>query len=1300
MKKIYLTLVLLIFSALTFCQTWVSFTGTSTPQAPDTRLLNSSNSEVLINCQVFGMNSTVKTEGGTIYQRINIPSTINSSTIGISELPVITKMIAIPECTNIVATILNKSEITLSDYFIYPSPDVTEEYVNDEYIRTETFSINQQAYSSNSSTPQNIVKIVETGYLRDQRLAQVVFYPIQFNPVTRTLNVITSCNIEIQFTNPSSNINVPTGLFNNVAHTSLLNYPGDEKTASNTGPSEYSSIAWINLTSYSQLEDLSCDYLIVSANDFWEPNNLQSEIKRLAAYRANTDGFKVGIINVSQILDETTQIPPTANANPYWREQKIRNCIQKIYENNLAPNTYDHHLAFVLLIGDALYTGYPPANTSYGVPSSHDPDVIPFSGWNNNYPSDNYYSLLTKDSNGEYDPFPEIFIGRFPVNNFTELFNMVEKTIKYETEFSGQEFNYKTLFTNSEAAGATDYLTNSLGVYQDLLPEIISEPYSYTIFNEEVIGLNTSELVVNEVNNGTFLFDYYGHSHVDQLDYMKPLTTESLKSRLTNDYKTPFFFAHSCDAGSFDHCEFTQECLAEELTRYSPTKGFVGSLAASCKAILSSNDPTGQWPILQFDAIPYYIFEHASSITGEFLLQCKVMAQSSIELPGYFTPTNFYFNYFGDPALNLMAQGYLITHDISINDDITISTDVHVCNGATLRLSATVNFTKNGRLIIDKGGVLIITGTCTFNGLDAYNAVEVNGLITVENNTERMNICFTAKDNTVFSGLILNNPYINVDFPKLSLSHTAIFGNELESFKVGISGVDRSEFDNSALYFQAGNVEIKNTDFRNGTYANIRNSTLNTSAGVKISNCTFNGNNSEAFINIQDYNSFDIHDNTINFSRCDGISLYNSGFGTQTPHVINNNTINFVGTLYDNNNCIKVYHSQVDITNNIITNASYGISCFNNSNIKIVGNCSATNQSSTQQIYNNRQNQIYATSRDYPYQIKYNHFDNPITDNPLVYFNATLVSLQPFLNITCNHWGVPFNPNTELYPYGKYIYSPVWNYGGCNCSGTSSEQSFLLAENAEINSDYETAESGFKDIIEIDPESEYAVASINELYTISLANNNLPDFQSYLDTIPLNDTTNISARAEYVNNWCNVDLKNYSDAIQWYEDRLVDPTSIEDSVFSIIDMNYIILRNLSEDSLKSFPVSKFPEMIVKNQNEFVKKRSDLIDLLYEKREKQRQLINETNSVYLTVYPNPASNSINVMLCSMFMEKFVGNIKLYNELGKLIADLDEILVVPGENDYTFNLSAIQPGIYYLNLFNGKESISSCKVVILH
>jgi hypothetical protein len=105
MKTQILSFLFLLLGINLFSQTWISFDGiTQSPKKPEIMLVSSNNQEVSIDFNLFGTNSTIVNNNGINYQRLQIPSCINSISTGYPELPVISKMIAIPECTSIVAT--------------------------------------------------------------------------------------------------------------------------------------------------------------------------------------------------------------------------------------------------------------------------------------------------------------------------------------------------------------------------------------------------------------------------------------------------------------------------------------------------------------------------------------------------------------------------------------------------------------------------------------------------------------------------------------------------------------------------------------------------------------------------------------------------------------------------------------------------------------------------------------------------------------------------------------------------------------------------------------------------------------------------------------------------------------------------------------------------------------------------------------------------------------------------------------------------------------------------------------------
>jgi hypothetical protein len=439
MKKSILSIVacfLLVSTAIS--QNWVSFTKT-TPEAPIVNLTASDNQAVSFTVEVCGMYKQEITEGSETFQRVSVPSSGTLTVIGEPELPVIRQFVAIPECTDVTLSVNIIGQTTFSNYNIYPVPALQEVQNTDGTVYVEeVFTKDAAAYAQNLYYPGMNAEIVSTGYLRGQKYAEVYIYPVQFNPVSQQLTVNTNYQLTLFFTNPTTAVNLNTGIFNNVATNTMLNYVSSGITASiNDNMQGNGTVQWVTLTNPAQADNIVADYLIICAEEFFEPNNPNSEVLRIANHRANYNGFDVAILNASNVISDDlgffyegqNNVPPILT---YKKEQRIRTCIRRIYEGANAQHTYDGKLGYVLLIGDSEWPG------NLGMPTSYDPNPGA-SFYGDPYPSDYYYSCLTSDVAGEYDIVGDLYIGRFAVDNnlqngLTELQNMVSKTIYYESE--------------------------------------------------------------------------------------------------------------------------------------------------------------------------------------------------------------------------------------------------------------------------------------------------------------------------------------------------------------------------------------------------------------------------------------------------------------------------------------------------------------------------------------------------------------------------------------------------------------------------------------------------------------------------------------------------------------------------------------------------------------------------------------------------------------------------------------------------------------------------------------------------
>ncbi len=123
-----------------------------------------------------------------------------SEKIGDPELPVLRKLIEVPEGANVSYKILNLKEKTFSlremglpplKPRLPPVPKIKGE--------KEEFVINEETYSLDKFIPEKNVEIKEIGKLREHRLFHLIFYPVRYNPLRNEIKVISEIEILVEF---------------------------------------------------------------------------------------------------------------------------------------------------------------------------------------------------------------------------------------------------------------------------------------------------------------------------------------------------------------------------------------------------------------------------------------------------------------------------------------------------------------------------------------------------------------------------------------------------------------------------------------------------------------------------------------------------------------------------------------------------------------------------------------------------------------------------------------------------------------------------------------------------------------------------------------------------------------------------------------------------------------------------------------------------------------------------------------------------------------------------------------------
>ncbi len=1280
MKKFYF--LALTFVILGFCKgqaSWVAFSSPD-PQQPRVTLQASDNSNVVFEVETFGMYSTEITEQGDTYQRLQIPGCSSTTDTGAPEIPYVRKLIAIPKCDQVSLSVTVNDQSTLSNYYVYPAPEYVEQQSGELVWLEEQFYIDTTAYADTANIPNLYAEIKTIGYLRDQRFAEVWVYPVQFDPANEQLQINNVCTVTLNFTNPSTSINANTGLFNNVATNSFLNYTSSGITASVSSNPEYpGNISWISFTDTAQAANITADYLIITDELFYDAQDPNAVLLEIARHRADYNGFDVAVVKVEEILASDFHDP----GEPYHLEEAMRRFIKRVYEGANANHTYDGKLAYVLLVGDAYY------GTDFGVPTSYKtlqagtnpPNVI----------NDYYFSCLTED-NGIADDIGDLFIGRFSVRSMEQLSNIISKTKYCEREADLEGWRDTVYFANSDGLNGNDTL-----VYAHLLEKInamdslyIPEPYQNKVFNEYDYTISDTMDrygFLQKLNSGCLFLSYYGHGLIegyavgkgDPLGYYAD--TAFLKTKLSNKGRYPFALNYTCWTGRFAS-GISGNCFSEIMLNYSDTAGFVGIIGSVEPIYISQNTMTYPPDNLKNGYMEYSIYNELSHIAGEFILQSRLSSYGA-----------WLLNYFGDPALNIMAEGFEITQDLTFNEDVIISTKVTLRSGNTLALNACdLYFVDNGELIIEDGATFSI-GNNRIWGQNTANKMIVRGNF-VQNGSEPSNITLTSPLGSEWSGLIFDNNLKDYQLKNVTMERCGISGNAHSL------SIDQGSFDNAYLEFSIGKLEVEDCDF-DESYIYAYNGEL--VMPVNIIDCNFD--NTQIFdypIKIDDYKLYSIHGNTIRHNDKTGIAIYNSrGSKGAEIHQIYSNTI-YSKTFGSGNTDfgIRVYNSSADIVDDNYIYGNYvGLVSYNASEVDLLGDCSAENESAAQRIKNNSLRQVYTDENSFPTTFQYNVVNDDNASTYYVYHERRGTPPSPDTDISDNYWGNSFDPDDNLYPDSCFIYEPYWEFG-CDKSGTVETQ-YDSAVAYVKNGEYQLAENKFRDIILNHPGSKYAKASVKELFSLQeLYDRDYAGLKAFYDTAAvLQDSTAIGRLADWLSNKCDVKMGNYQQAVSWYENIIDNPETENDSVFAIIDLGYTYL--LMEDSAqRQHIICRYPRYNIRSRTAYAQYRDELLEGLWE--DAVNTGIQENDPLCdqpfgdIFIYPNPASGSFSIkFVCK---EEILMGLSIYDHTGRLVSGLAQKAYPKGENMISIEVVELPDGIYHC-IFKTNRGLQTKKIVKL-
>ena len=450
-------------------------------------------------------------EYGKFY-RVAVPGHSLTSEPGKPELPVLSRLISIPEgstykirISEVKSSRINPS-INALEGILFPS-QYGETKQKD--TQKQKFVIDRELYSRRDIVKTDTVKIESIGKIRGRNLSNLVISPVMYNPGSNFLEVITSMKIEITFSddirNYSKSSASESALFNETFDKGVLNFnPGDLITGYSDQPVE---MIIVTDTTYSK---------------YLEP-----------FYRwKRQKGFKLDILYYGDGL-----------AGKNFTE--LKESISNIYATSSSGG---HAPEYLLIIGDAL--------------------KIPYFGSGSDNVTDMYYGEF--DGNGDY--LPDMFIGRIPAKDTTSVKSVVQKIIEYEKfqfadtnkfytnalTFAGKDASYANYMNGQVKYGVTNYLTpaNKIKEFHFYYPE----------------GSTKKDSVIKLISKGLSFINYTGHGssagwlHID-------IKSPDIKN-LTNRSMYPFIISNACRTAQFnDTASFGNKML---LSSGKGAIGFIG----------------------------------------------------------------------------------------------------------------------------------------------------------------------------------------------------------------------------------------------------------------------------------------------------------------------------------------------------------------------------------------------------------------------------------------------------------------------------------------------------------------------------------------------------------------------------------------------------------------------------------------------------------------------------------------------------------------------------------------------------
>ena len=518
MKKILFSLVLILFTTFIFA---ANYTLQLSNNNENVKLIHNSAERLILEYQTNSLSFSEQENEKGIFTVLRADNLMGNNDLGLPELPYLGKIITVPLGASLQVNTLQSitRDINLSNLgFNYPIYPAQPSQRKTAFENPETLFIYHQEQYQNPYYQTDFVpfQTKEIGFLRGYRLFEIIYTPIQYNPVENTFVLFEKLEIEIVFLH--------------------ADYTQTEYLRAKTWSPEFEKLSRSFILNYQSpqirntLERIPAKYLIIAHH------TLAESMQPFITWKV-LQGFEV--------IMENTSNPAVGSTTT-----SIKNYIQGLWDS---ATPEDPAPSYLLLVGD--HQQIPAWNTQFtGDYSGHVTDL-------------NYVRLEGNDY------LPEMYYGRFSAQNVNQLLPQIEKTLMYE-QFTMPDPDYlgrALLIAGNDSYWAPRNANSQINYLHENYIHLNGNNHQ---FNDVFVSLypatnsNVSN-IRNFIYAGAGYINYTAHGDWDEWSgQSSALFNKTHISQMINVDKYPVMIGNCCLTNKFE----MDECFGEALLR-APNKG-------------------------------------------------------------------------------------------------------------------------------------------------------------------------------------------------------------------------------------------------------------------------------------------------------------------------------------------------------------------------------------------------------------------------------------------------------------------------------------------------------------------------------------------------------------------------------------------------------------------------------------------------------------------------------------------------------------------------------------------------------